>query len=447
MKLHIKEAIEAYAKINPVRLHMPGHKGEKQFSKLFPMAVEDVTEIDFLQIEKAVKNAEEDVAKIYNADFCRLLSAGATCGIFAMLYAVKDFGKKIIINRSAHKSVYNALTVLGIRPIVLGSEKEDGLESLMSAEETEKALIKNPDAIGVFYTYPDYYGRVFDIEKVAEVVRKYGKLLLIDNAHGTHYNFINPSDYAGNYASMWVDGAHKTLSSINQGAIVFSNDKSLSEKLSSAVDVFMTTSPSYPILASVEYGVKHQQELKEGLIKNKVKESVEQIKNCLDELGIEYLKTNDIYKLSVDFFGSGLSAFGAEKVLSEFNIYPEMNDGRRIVFMFSARTEKREFSILEEAFRKIKETCAIFVNTKIEEVPLPKRKLSYLNAKKNEGEWIDIIDAEGRVSACDFGIFPPCYPLVLSGEVINKEVIERIRISKNTFGLLDGKVKVIKNER
>jgi len=111
MKLHIKEAIEAYAKINPVRLHMPGHKGEKQFSKLFPMAVEDVTEIDFLQIEKAVKNAEEDVAKIYNADFCRLLSAGATCGIFAMLYAVKDFGKKIIINRSAHKSVYNALTV------------------------------------------------------------------------------------------------------------------------------------------------------------------------------------------------------------------------------------------------------------------------------------------------------------------------------------------------
>ncbi len=440
MKLHIKEAIDAYAKLKPIRFHMPGHKADKRFLKVFPGFKGDVTEIDFLKIETAVKKAEEDVARIYGANFVRILSSGATCGIFSMLLAVKDCGKKIIINRTAHKSVYNALTVLDIEPVVVGSGFINGLSEILTAEETEKALIENPDAIGVFYTYPDYYGRVFDIEKISKIVKKYGKLLLIDNAHGTHYNFLNPTLYAGRYADLWVDGAHKTLSTINQGAIVGAKTEELFLKLDSAVNVFMTTSPCYPILASVEYGVKYQQKAKEN-------DNLKNLKAQVEEIGFKILDTDDFYKLSIDFFSSGISALSAEKILAEFKIYPEMNDGKRIVFMFSARTRKGEIKKFIKALK-----C---VEVKAEKTQLmkeilfdaPERKIPYLVAKQSLFEEVLLKDAVGRISAVDVGLFPPCYPLILAGEEINEQTIIKLSSANNTFGLSNGKIKVIKDER
>ena len=51
--------------------------------------------------------------------------------------------------------------------------------------------------------------------------------------------------------------------------------------------------------------------------------------------------------------------------------------------------------------------------------------------------------------ATNCGITPPCYPLAVAGEVITSELIEMLldAINKNkAFGVINGKIKVIKKE-
>lgn len=443
-KLRVKSKIDLFIKTHPIRFFMPGHKGKraKDFKNAFKL---DVTEIDYLNIPLCVNSAEKDIAKIYSAPFCRILSTGATGGIFSIMHAVKDRGKKLIINRSAHKSVYNALTLFGIEPITVGGVDEDGLPSIITAEETELALIKNPDAIGVFYTYPDYYGRVFDIEKIASVVKKHDKLLLIDNAHGAHIKFVDSDKYAGKYADLWVDGAHKTLYTLSQGALVFCKEEFI-DALSYAVDMLSTTSPNYAIVSSVEYGVKEiNQKFNSG--KDKTIEKIAKLKEKIEKIGLKILSAIDPYKLCIDFSLSGIDAIKAEKGLRKYKIYPEMNDGKRILFMFSSFNTKKEFRVLFKALIKtleLKEKIELEKSLSL----IPERKMEYLKAKSSQSKTILLKDASGEVSAVDFGIFPPCYPLVLAGEEISEKVISTMLSSPQTFGVKDGKIKVvIKNER
>ena len=42
------------------------------------------------------------------------------------------------------------------------------------------------------------------------------------------------------------------------------------------------------------------------------------------------------------------------------------------------------------------------------------------------------------------GITPPCIPVVVAGEIITAQAVELIKNSPATFGLVGGKIKVVK---
>ena len=172
MKLHILSAIKKYAKSKPIRMHMPGHVGDKNFSKIFAGAKYDVTELPIVNNEQALSFAETDVKNILGAKFLRFLSGGATSGILSMILAVKDFGDKMIIFRGAHKSVYSGLELFGIEPIIIPDFDGDD-DKLISSIQS----LQNLDGvIGALLTYPDYYGRAFPIKRVSELLKAKDKL-------------------------------------------------------------------------------------------------------------------------------------------------------------------------------------------------------------------------------------------------------------------------------
>ena len=76
----------------------------------------------------------------------------------------------------------------------------------------------------------------------------------------------------------------------------------------------------------------------------------------------------------------------------------------------------------------------------------PQRKLSYTKAISSKSELVEIVNANGRICAESVGIFPPCYPLILPGEVFDNSVISRLLV-ENTFGCYGSKVKVVKEEK
>ena len=42
------------------------------------------------------------------------------------------------------------------------------------------------------------------------------------------------------------------------------------------------------------------------------------------------------------------------------------------------------------------------------------------------------------------GITPPCLPVVIAGEMISQQAVDKLLKAHSTFGVTDGKIKVVK---
>ena len=425
--LKIYDAISEYAKSRPVRLHMPGHKG-KRFLKLKPSL--DVTELTRIDNAKVVSLAENDCAEILGAKKVFFLSDGATSGILSVIYATKRDGGKLIINRSAHKSVYNALKICGIEPIIVNGE--------ITADKIKDIFENEKSAYAAFLTYPDYMGNTFDLKAVKKVCEKQGKLLLTDSAHGNHFKFLG-LPYAGEIADVSVESLHKTAYSLNQGAIICVNEPSLYDKVSQAVSVFATTSPSYLILASVEYGVKYAASNKKKHLK--VAAWVREVKRELQKAGLKISAAADPFKIAVLTGESGYDGNDIEKRLESKKIFSELYSENEILFMVSAATKKSE---LKKLLKGILSAVKSLEKKDIvkRQVRIPERQMSYLKAT-SDWEYTNIQDAAGKICAENFGTIPPCEPAFVAGEIIDESVKT---LKGETFGVYEGKVKTVRGK-
>lgn len=447
-KFIIKTALKEYAAMRPKRFHMPGHKAGKEFSKLFPCAGEDITELSFSDSlsnpVSIIKEAESFVTELLGAKRSYFLTDGSTCGVFSMLYAVRDFGKKIIINRNSHQSVYNACKLIGIEPIVVNQNVKSGILLPPTADELEQN-INEPDCIGMLLTYPDYYGLTCDLERARDLCDQYGKLLLVDGAHGAHLKFAGIPHYCGDFADIWVDGVHKTMPCLTQAAVLNVGNKNLVHKATAAVNMFRTSSPSYPIMASIEYGEKFMAGAGKELL-SKLRVEILAMKARLSARGIKTVNSDDPFKLAVDFKSIGVSPYLAENYLNRHKIFCEMNDGRYLLFLMGVNTDVRSLITLERMLYRIasrREFRGTYENRL--RVYMGTEAMPYLQAStKSKRVSIELKASAGRVLAENVGIFPPCFPLCVAGETMTEEIIEVLSAAKYTFGVYNGRVKVVK---
>src|SRR5699024_10916810 len=104
-------------------------------------------------------------------------------------------------------------------------------------------------------TYPTYSGDgVENLKKIIKKSKTAGAAVIVDEAHGAH-NDIAPGfmPSAMNYgADIVVQSYHKMLPALTGASVVFTNDRQLHRTMMKYIDYFQTSSPSYPILTSVE---------------------------------------------------------------------------------------------------------------------------------------------------------------------------------------------------
>ena len=221
--------------------------------------------------------------------------------MYALVYLAKKRGGRLAIARNSHKSVYNACAVLGVEPYLLKTNERDGVLLPPAAADVEEAF-KRENVGAVLVTSPDYFGNVADLAALSRVCRRHGKLLLADGAHGAALRFDadEKDSYAGNFADAWVDGAHKTLPTLTQGAILNLRDEALEEDAEDALNLFRTTSPSYLVMASVEYGVKFMQE-KGAALTDALRRQLNFIRAKLKKRGIAFYEHSHTLTLAIDF--------------------------------------------------------------------------------------------------------------------------------------------------
>lgn len=388
--------------------HTPGHK----------RAGADITELSYsdnlASPRGVIAQAEEEIARILGAEKSYILTDGSTCGVHAMLYALKAAGaSSVAYSAASHASVKNGCRILGLRGVEIPVCERAGIPLQPTEEEIERA-VNAADAL--LLTSPDYYGNFPPLAFARAVCDKAKKPLVVDGAHGAHLHFTEY--YAGKYADMWVDGMHKSLPALTQGAVVSARNAEWAEELREGVKLFRTTSPSYPVMASVEYAVKYPRN-------EKIERAAEEAKILL---GAE--KNADWSKILIAF---GKDTDEAEAYLHTRGVYPEFNDGNYLMFYLSPCTTTGNLKKLARLVKKLP-------RGNIEETAPVSGKAG------KETELVLLKNAIGRTCACDCGIFPPCVPLLSAGELVTEERAERLARAKNTFGLTEGKIAVYTEE-
>ena len=216
-----------------------------------------------------------------------------------------------------------------------------GIPSKVSPELIDIKGIK-----AIIVTSPTYEGIVSDLSALKEVCRKNKTYLIVDEAHGALYPFSNRlPQSAVNIADFTIQSLHKTAGGLNPTALLHSNCIDPTEALS----IINTTSPSYPLLASIEANINYLNSSKgRKKLENIIDEIISLKSNCPN---IEF-GGDDITKILIK--KQNLTGFElSEKLYNNFNIEDEKTNQKSTMLLCGIGTTKQKLLKLENALKKL----------------------------------------------------------------------------------------------
>ena len=251
-----------------IPFHMPGHK-RADFGAFFGVEKMDITEItdydNLHEPEGIIRESMNLVRDIFKSKESWYLVGGSTLGILVSISSVCRQGDKILIGRNCHKAVYNCIRLLQLEAVYCYADvsAEYDICEDMKPEAVARELRANPDIKAVVLTSPTYEGVVSDIAGIKEVTRPYAIPLIVDEAHGAHLIFHKyfPDSAVQEGADLVIQSTHKTLPSFTQTAVLhLCSDIVTKEQVEESIDIYETSSPSYLLMASAEYGIMYMKE-------------------------------------------------------------------------------------------------------------------------------------------------------------------------------------------
>ena len=432
METPICDFVRAYAQKGGQRLHMPGHKG------IGPLGVEelDITEVggadELYHSRGIIKRSQENAARLFGTA-CTLYSAeGSSLAIRAMVYLTalhaRSQGKtpRIAAGRNAHKVFMTAAALLDVEVDWLFPEQWEGLVSCAITEEQLEEYLAGAQELptAVYITSPDYLGHVADIRALAQVCRKFGVLLLVDNAHGAYLRFL-PEDLHPMTlgADLCCDSAHKTLPVLTGGAylhIAHSAPELLARWAQEAMALFASTSPSYLILQSLDAANAY---LAEGYQERLAEftQAVRQVKERLIRAGYTSVGEEPL-KLTLASKGWGYTGVELAGLLTERGIECEFSDPDYVVFMLTPENGLQCLKELERVLLDLPRREPITVQPPA--MSRPEQWCPPRQAMMGAGQEREVQACRGMVLAGAMVSCPPAVPVVVCGEVIDDGAIK-----------------------
>lgn len=457
----LQETLGAYEREHPARFHMPGHKG-KGLSGFWRDELQewDVTELsntDNLHAPSgAIALAQDTMARAYGAKASFFVVNGGTNAVQAMILALNN-QDKLLLARDCHRSAISGAALRGIETCYISPQYDEarGLLGMVAPEDLDAAL-EQTRATAALITTPNAYGLCADIAGLSAAAHKHGALLLIDGAHGAHYPFSNALPRGlGGYADVFVHSQHKTMDALTQAASLHLGDcRITAEQLRRALAMTETTSPSYLLMASLDWSVYMAnrrdwtgQVARCERLARRI-ESIEGLTMFHDPIGIGVYE-RDKTRLIIDVTGRGYTGYEAQAILEENGIFLEMADMRRLVLITTPNDEPDWYEKLLTALQQMPLRAARATATSGEAVRFSQneQRMRIRDAVFSDIETVLLNEAKGRVAAETFGIYPPGIALVMPGEVIGQRAIDYLLAQECAggalFGVYDGRVFVV----
>ena len=220
----------------------------KQFYKY------DISETETHNPELVLEIAQKNASKIYGTKQTLFLTNGSSSGIITAVLATCNKNDKVLIWDNAHRCHKNAVELAGAVPVFysIPQNEEWDIPDKVSIETINK-ILQEHEIKALIITSPSYEGIVSNIKEIKTICNKHKTFLIVDEAHGALYPFSDElPETAIKYADIVVQSLHKTAGGLNPTALIHSN---IDIDLTPALKKITTTSPSYPLLASIEANI------------------------------------------------------------------------------------------------------------------------------------------------------------------------------------------------
>ena len=462
-------ALLKYRRENNIPYSMPGNKGGDAFErdaigKEFKdnLGRLDITEVDPLDNlhapEGVIKEAQELLANYYGVKKGFFLVNGSSGGNLAAIFSAFNEGDEVLVERNCHRSIYNALILRKLKVTYIKGSTLKDTELFLPPSEGDilEAYRRNSNAKGIILTYPNYFGIGYDLEKTIIKLRNMNLKVILDEAHGAHFGVSPklPKNLAV-LADYTVISAHKTLPALTGSSYLLVNDDN--SNCEYYVSAFMTTSPSYLMMASLDYA-RHYIESYGKVDYDVLIDLVEEMKVRINSLKkVKVLEDKDLppnYYLDksryIILLGKGYSGEKLLKYLRNNNIQGEMSFQRGVVLLLSPCKAKENLDYLYKVLQDLEMES-------IKEERLMVDWLYYNKEPKKILECYEVLNmnyieiplkkAINKISKEAIVPYPPGIPILLPGESFDGNIIEALeehqRRGLSVLGVKNGAVKVL----
>lgn len=451
----IYEALRKFRRMRVVPFDVPGHKRGRGNMELTEFLGEDCMNVDVNSMKpldnlchpvSVIKDAEMLAAEAFGAANAFFMVGGTTSAVQSMImYACKE-GDKIIMPRNVHRSAINAIILTGAVPVYVNPDVNHklGIALGMSVAQVEQAILENPDAKAIMVNNPTYYGICSDLKRITELAHAHGMLVLVDEAHGTHFyfgeNFPLTAMAAG--ADCASVSMHKSGGSLTQSSFLLMGKNINSDYMRQVINLTQTTSASYLLLSSLDISRKRLALSGREIFAQTV-EMAEYARSEINEIGGYYAYSRelingdsiydfDVSKLSIYTLPIGLAGIEVYDLLrDEYDIQIEFGDIGNVLAYISVGDRKRDIERLISALAEIKRRFGKseanmltqeYISPVVAETP---RKAFYANKRS-----LPLEETAGEVCSEFVMCYPPGIPILAPGELITPEIIEYIKYAK-----------------
>ena len=452
-RMPLCERLEAHRKNKPISFHVPGHKNGllyEGFSILQANAAYDVTELtgldDLHDPHEAIAEAQELLTSFYHTEKSYFLVNGSTVGNLAMILATCEEGDIVLVQRNCHKSILNGLRMANVRPVFISPEMNEELmiPGRIKMEDIYEAINKYDNIKACIFTYPDYYGQVYEIEEMIKVLHSYNIIVLVDEAHGAHFSLGDPFPESALTlgADITVQSAHKTLPAMTMGSYLHINsDRIARERVEFYLSVLQSSSPSYPIMASLDYARYYIA----NFTKQDIRYTLEQREVWIEQFqksGMIVKCSHDPLKIIVRH--PHYSGFQLQEKLESTGVYSELADPFQVLCILPLLKEGMAYPNIQfPEFTKADSNKNVgFVNMNH---PITELSISYKDMNTLPVEWIKSNEAIGEIAAKMIIPYPPGIPLLLPGERITINHVRQLHLLLESGARFQGEVEQIKS--
>jgi len=372
----------------------------------------------------------------------------------------------VLVARNIHHSVVNALKAFGLDFRFLPTPYEPRFEALLppSPETITDALRRYPEALAVLYTSPTYEGLAADTRAIAECVHAASDhaMVIVDEAWGGHLHFhpaLPESAMAGG-ADVCVQSTHKLAGGLQQtGLIHWREGRVDSELMEEAYREYVTTSPSYGLLASADAAVRTlaaqgEEQLGRAIartaeLKAALRERLPDLDHLDDHAARDELSRHvagcDPVKTTVGLSRYALAGYAVAEALVERGIVIEKAGVHTITLITT-------FQLGEDAVTDTVEALVAVLAGKTlpdgARSPMPANPFSAIEDRpvihpyharryaKSIGHELPLREAIGKVAAEVVEVYPPGIPVILEGFRVSADAVEYLLEARDRGGAI-----------